>query len=331
MRSWVLVIIAILVAGELHAQTGRDKPEMLSDRPDPDGVPTVVVVNTFISDVITINNVDQSFRVDLYFTVTWKDPRLAGASRRNLPLADIWHPNLTILDERNLKELLPWVVTVEKNGEVTLIQRLIGDLSARMDLHEFPYDHQTLSVQLISLDYTPEEIRLQPKTASTQGFAEFSVSGWRLTLGKAYAEPLVIPSTEERLAQIIYEIDSERDVAYYRWTMSLPLALIVLMAWMVFWIDPSLVASQIGLSTASIFSLIAFRFSMRMALPAVSYMTRMDEFLLGCTVLVFMALGQAVVTGRLAKDNRESTAQTLDRWGRWIYLGVFVLLVIFYL
>jgi len=131
------------------------------------------------------------------------------------------------------------------------------------------------------------------------------------------------------MAQVVCEIDSERDAAYYRWTMILPLALIVLMAWMVFWIDPSLIASQIGLSTASIFSLIAFRFSMRMSLPAVSYMTRMDEFLLACTVLVFLALGQAVVTGRLAKLDRESTAQTLDRWGRWIYLGGFVLLAIF--
>jgi hypothetical protein len=263
MRNWALVIVAILAAGELHAQTGTDKREMLSARPDPDGVPTVVVIDTFISDVITISNVDQSFKADLYFTVTWKDPRLAGETRRTLPLADIWHPKLTIINERNLKEHFPWVVTVEKNGEVTLVQRLIGDLSARMDLHEFPYDHQTLSVQLISLDYTPEEIKLQPKTASTQGFSEFSVSGWRLTFGKAYAEPLVIPSTEERLAQIVCEIDAERDIDYYRWTMSLPLALIVLMAWMVFWIDPSQVGSQIGLSTASIFSLIAFRFSMR--------------------------------------------------------------------
>jgi len=331
MRNWALVIVAIFAAGELYAQTATDKPEMLSARPDPEGVPTVVVVDTFICDVITIDNVDQSFRTDLYFTATWEDPRLAGAARRDLPLADIWHPNLMIVNERNLKELLPWVVTVEKNGQVTLVQRLIGDLSARMDLHEFPYDHQTLYVQLISVDYTPEEINLQPKTASTQGFSEFSVSGWRLTLGKAYAEPLVIPSSGERMAQVVCEIDSERDAAYYRWTMILPLALIVLMAWMVFWIDPSLIASQIGLSTASIFSLIAFRFSMRMSLPAVSYMTRMDEFLLGCTVLVFLALGQAVVTGRLVKYNRESTAQTLDSWGRWVYLGVFVLLAIFFL
>jgi len=60
--------------------------------------------------------------------------------------------------------------------------------------------------------------------------------------------------------------------------MLLPLALIVLMAWSVFWIDPALLPTQIGVSTASVFSLIAFRFGTRDLLPPVHYMTRGDFF-----------------------------------------------------
>ena len=102
--------------------------------------------------------------------------------------------------------------------------------------------------------------------------------------------------------------------------MFIPAVLIALMAWCVFWIDPSLLPSQIAISTASIFTLIAFRFSMNFSLPRVSYLTVGDQFMLAITLLVFAALGQAVLTGRLAKSGKEAVARSLDQWGRWIYL-----------
>ncbi|TDI46197.1 MAG: hypothetical protein E2P02_05630 [Acidobacteria bacterium] len=97
-------------------------------------------------------------------------------------------------------------------------------------------------------------------------------------------------------------------------------------AWSVFWIDPSLLPSQLAVSTAAVFALIAFRLSIGDLLPPVPYMTRGDVFVLGCTLLVFSAFGEAVVTGRLAKGGRENLARKLDRWSRWLYLTAFGLL-----
>ena len=96
------------------------------------------------------------------------------------------------------------------------------------------------------------------------------------------------------------------------------------MAWCVLWIDPQGLPSQIGLSTATVFSPIAFRFSLRTPLPKVDYMTYLDEFVLACTVLLFLALGEATTTGRLAKIGRESLAHRIDFWTWSIYLIAFV-------
>ena len=62
-------------------------------------------------------------------------------------------------------------------------------------------------------------------------------------------------------------------------------------------------------------------------LPAVDYMTRADQFLLGTTLLVFAALGEVIVTSRLAKEGNEALARTIDHWARWIYLAIFILLI----
>jgi hypothetical protein len=53
----------------------------------------------------------------------------------------------------------------------------------------------------------------------------------------------------------------------------------------------------------------------------VSYLTVADQFMLAITLLVFAALGQAVLTGRLAKSGKDAFARLLNRWGRWIYLA----------
>ena len=307
-----------------------EKASLQTQRPDPVGIPTPVEVRTFVADVFDIDNIDQAFSADIYVSATWKDPRLAGATTRKLALTDVWHPSFSIVNERDLDELLPFVVTVEPDGQVTYEQRLIGSLSARMDLREFPYDRQTLSVSIVSLGYTPEEVELWTASELTEGFEDFSISDWHVTLQRSVVKPIVIPSTGKHLSHVEYQMGAERYFGYYLWVMYVPLVFIVLMAWMVFWIDPSLIPSQIALSTASVFSLIAFRFSIRLSLPAVSYMTRIDQFVLGCTVLVFLALGQAVMTGRLAKQGREDLARRLDQWGRWLYLAAFVLIVAVY-
>ena len=132
--------------------------------------------------------------------------------------------------------------------------------------------------------------------------------------------PIVLPGVNLTRAGITFPLRARRERTYYLLTMFIPAVLIALMAWCVFWIDPSLLPSQIAISTASIFTLIAFRFSMNFSLPRVSYLTVGDQFMLAITLLVFAALGQAVLTGRLAKSGKEAVARSLDQWGRWIYL-----------
>ena len=62
--------------------------------------------------------------------------------------------------------------------------------------------------------------------------------------------------------------------------------------------------------------------------PRVSYLTRIDLFLLGATVLVFLALGEAVLTSRIARGRLGSKAQSIDRHARWVYALLFFLLFI---
>ena len=82
-------------------------------------------------------------------------------------------------------------------------------------------------------------------------------------------------------------------------------------------------ASQIGIATASTFTLIAFLIALRTRLPAVGYLTQLDKLSVYSTVLVFIALGEVVVTSSLAQRGRQRLARRLDVHARWIYLLAF--------
>ncbi len=76
------------------------------------------------------------------------------------------------------------------------------------------------------------------------------------------------------------------------------------------------------------FELVAYRFLLDQSLPPVSYLTRLDCFLLGATVLVFVALIQVTVTGAMNDEQHLRRAADINRLSRWRFPTAFVVLVV---
>lgn len=86
-----------------------------------------------------------------------------------------------------------------------------------------------------------------------------------------------------------------------------------------------------GVATASVFTLVAFLIGLRSVLPQVDYLTRLDELVLSVTALVFLALGESVVTTRLAMRQHYDAAVRIEGISRWIYLSLLVALLVIHL
>jgi hypothetical protein len=108
-----------------------------------------------------------------------------------------------------------------------------------------------------------------------------------------------------------------------------PLFLIVGMSWAVFWIDSSNIGPQIGTATASMLTLFAYRFALGGLIPKVSYFTRMDSFITASTLLVFLALLVAILTGKLATGEHGELAQRIDVVCRTLFPGSFAGVIAF--
>lgn len=293
-------------------------------RPDPEGVPTRVTLGFMFLDITEVNDLTQEFTADVLFRMRWRDSRLAlpvdasDRGERVFPVSDVWSPQPGSLNRRQVERLMPDVVTVDADGLVTYLQRVYGSFAVRMDLHRFPWDTQTLEVQIASYRYSPDEIEFEIEELS--GLAEgLKVTGWQVEVGEPKLEAMVIGGGGRSFAGATFRLIATREVNYYLLTMVLPLFFIATMAWGVFWLDPSLLPPRTGISTAAVFSLIAFRFSLKVSLPRISYLTSADWYVLAATILVFGVFGHVILAATVAKKHGEEQARKIDRWGRWSY------------
>ena len=330
--SSILAVAGLMLAGTAYGAC-EVPASVRTTPPKVAGQPVKVTAVFTLVDLIAIKDADQTFTADLVYELGWRDPRLAqevlGESLEGcrLGLDDLWRPDIGAINRRALTFVFGPRVTVDAEGRVHLEVRGYGDFSSPLDLRDFPFDAQELRVRMASFKYGPRDIELVGQETKTSNL-DYALAGWAV-LGN-FVDSGVSPARvgAETFSRLDYAIRVERRVGYYMWNFVVPLVFIVLMAWTVFWLDPQAAGVQIGISTASAFTLVAFLVALRGRLPPVPYLTRMDELILFSTALVFTALAQAVLTSRLAQKEQLALAQRIDAWGRWIYIAAFGLVLL---
>ena len=122
--------------------------------------------------------------------------------------------------------------------------------------------------------------------------------------------------------------EAKRNTGYFIIKVIIPLILIVAMSWVVFWIDPTESGTQITVAITTMLTLIAYRFAIDVNLPKVSYLTRMDYFILLSTILVYASLIEVIITSTFAKNEKLSQARALDRQMRLLFPLAFCILAL---
>jgi hypothetical protein len=322
---FVLVCATLLLLP--HVGIGQNQPDRDSlngrlGRPGPADQPFGISVGAYLIDVIDIDDVESTFTVDFLVDLQWKDPLLADpASKelRRLTLDDAWHPELAFVNERNVTPKLESYLIVDADGNVSYKQRFFGTFSVALKLADFPFDEQSLAIDMVILRYRSDEIVCSRNESLIGCEPDLELPGWHFQGFSVTTGVKKIGIAGYDLSASFLQADVRRDRWYYMWKIVFPLVLIVMMSSAVFWIPPTLIPSQIGISTASVLTLIAFYLTIASSLPRISYLTRLDTFVIGSTSMVFMAFGQAVWTGRLAHAERIELAQKVDRWTRVVF------------
>jgi hypothetical protein len=326
------ILVAVLVAMSIQLARSTEAAAVI-DRPNADSGPTQISVGIWVLDINKIDSAEQTFTAEVALVLRWKDPRLThtGSGVVRYPLEQIWHARAGIANETNsVRQRFPESAEVEPDGTVLYRQLYTGAFTQSLRLQSFPFDRQTFHVQLVAVRYQPDEIRFVPdqdwirnglKQAS--GIApKITLPDW--TIEEWETKPLTYALAPGlQYSSYAFEFTASRNVQYYILKVILPLVLIVIMSWAVFWTDPVNASAQLSVAVTSMLTLIAYRFAVDTQLPRLPYMTRLDVLFLICTLLVFFSLIEVVIT--MILDNKQQTerAKTIDRYCRAIFPVIF--------
>jgi neurotransmitter-gated ion-channel len=300
-------------------------PESFSlTRPDPPGTPTLVGLAVQFQDVLALSDVEQTVTADLYLILRWLDPRLADSHRGDgsvdctASLKPVWTPAIEPENLRSRQRFYDDRFLLNARGIVTLARRLLVRVAQPMDFTDFPFDRHTWTFRVWPVYSNSAELVFYA-LPGTSGPEKPTIQGWRID--PPHAETAITPRSNRlgTFARFDALLDLRRLPAFYAWKLGLPLLLIGLMAYLVYFIPPAMVPQQIALGMTAILTAVAYMFALNSSLPKIGYMTHADRLFVGVITLAFLSLVKGVVTVALQPGERMPLVAVVDRAGRWLY------------
>lgn len=293
---------------------------------------TLVDLGLFIIDISQVDAVENTFKIQGLLDLVWCDPRLAfdaaaagGSEKIYLEqnalreTTEIWWPDPDFVNQTEPREIENVVLVVRADGTVDYQEQFVTTLKSRFDLRRFPFDRQRLSVEIESFVWTAHVMRFHEEAQKIGFDEEFEIPEWHVRSVHSSVVSRQEVRDRDVFSEFLLEIELQRHPGYYIWKLILPLALLVVASWVVFWLTDWLVNRRLGLAFRGVLIVVAFQFVIAGDLPKVSYLTFMDSFLMLSFLMMMLTIGQNTIVSHYYLKERQGRAHRVDAVSRWLF------------
>jgi hypothetical protein len=310
------------------------EPAFVLGPPNTEG-PVSVQVDFALEDINEINDSAETFEFTGVLRLEWRDPRqgfdaaaegvqervFQGAYQVN-EIAPGWFPQMVLVNEAGMFETAGVVLRVRPDGTSTLLQTVNAVAETDLDLRLFPFDRQRLAAIFEVLGFDLNEVRLQigpaahTSTAPTVRISEWDVL--RVELGEMERDT-AFAGSQRASSALVLGIEVERQSWHVRRLIVLPLIVIVLLSFSVFWMHRSSLADRLGVSFVGILTVVAYQIVVTDQLPRISYFTIMHTFIGLSFITMCLTVVASLVVGRMDASGRAELGDRIDRRCRWMF------------
>src|SRR6202167_4659689 len=240
-----LASFAAAASNPFAAVPARLDPNAMLLPPPTEGGPVKVAVGLHILNLSGINEVTERFQVTGYLLAQWRDPRLTYQPTgpddkfRTLSPDSVWRPKLVIINVAEPRHTDETSLRVAPDGLMSYVERFDAVITSTFHLKSFPFDAQKLEIFVHPFTDQQQFITFVPSLLPVWTATEFntysSLESWRFQsltfiIGTAASE-----FGAHAIAEAKFEIAVERNYGFYIWKVFLPLLLMVVVSWSVFW------------------------------------------------------------------------------------------------
>ena len=336
-------MLAVAGVSSIAAGPAAAEPALL-DLPTPpgNGGPVVVRAGFDLRDINEIDDEAETFEFEGVLTLEWRDERQAfdpgtegvdeklyqGAFQFNEVFTG-WFPQVVLVNESGLYENYGVLLRVRPDGSLKLVQTVNAAAEADLDLRAYPFDRQQLEAVFEVLGFDESEVVFEALgTASTFAvdvaavrLPQWSLVGFATSIrshAESHAGRLGVAST------FVVGMDLKRKSFFMVRLVMVPLVLIVMLSWSVFWMDQSSLGDRINVSFIGILTVVAYQFVLSDILPRISYITLMNGFLNMSFFVVCASVVVSLRVGWLDRHGQTAAGDRIDRRCRWVFPLVYV-------
>lgn len=340
--------IAQLVAVPHSASPGIATSESFLLGPPMDGGPVVVRTTFEIHDINEINDEQETFEFAGVLTLRWHDKRqifdpVAAGVDEKIYQGDYqfdevftgWFPQVVLVNESGSYEKHGVVLRVQADGTLTLIQTLNATAKVELNVRRYPLDHQRLEAVFEVLGFDDGEVVLQAESATPRSWGKkIRIPQWSIIdIGmsirdnpSSYAGPRGVSSA------FVVSFNVQRQSFFISRLVIIPLIIIVLLSFSVFWMDRSSLGDRTSVSFIGILTAVAYQIMTIDILPQISYFTLINAFLNLSFLIMCGTVVINLVVGALDQQGKPEVGDRIDRRCRWIfplaYFGLTLLMVL---
>ena len=224
-----------------------------------------------------------------------------------------------------------------------------GDFYFHTNFEEYPFDKQKLNIEIEHSILPDDKLIIEPDISSytyskmdTNFFGisndllinsmislkiyKSSIAPGSCVYNSNFGDPDFSPASN--YSRLTFSVYLERIVIPYITKFFIPLGIILLLVYFVFFIPPDKLDMAAGLTVTSLLSAIAFQFTINGDLPEIGYLIYVDKVFYLTYILIVLAMGESLYTFYLdlsGDEKKKKLAQQIDLAFRFLFPLIFIL------
>lgn len=284
-----------------------------------------VKIGAFVNDLYDINLSEKSFSTEFWVWFNYRDSLLKP---------------LESLEISNAKEIESSLDFMEiKDGVCWSGKKIHAIIKKDWDISRFPFDKQTLSIELEDSNNDLASMVYVPDEANTRLDENLKLSNWKIKgfslksdakkYPTTYGDPSLSGSSAYPHASLSLDIQRQSWGLFFSLFTGLYVAFFI--SSLVFFIDPIDVDPRFGLSVGGLFAAVGNKYIVDSILPQSTTFTLVDKLHILTYLFLLICIVFSVISLRIWKNGQEQRSARFDRRAYFsivsLYVAINVLLI----
>lgn len=285
-----------------------------------------VLLRANIDKLIDIDPMKQTFTAQIFLEGTVKD--VVGAAdekewksftNKFMSRVDFANSIKTSKESDCLKDGRDASDRFSIQGQDLVWKKLVtATFGEHMELEDFPMDRQKLSIFVKSgcplprpgkesrMWFDLEESKEKRSQVNRQHFFLQNIWSFSDKLKIEFPDGEEANGCDDTFQTIQISMEVTRKYGFHYWNIVLPMFLIVMMGMTSFWVPKERIADRLQVTLMLVLTAVAFKFTVSNMVPAISYMTLLDTYIIACWMFLFIMVMENGMAATWFTDEAEA-------------------------